>query len=156
MEYNDEATPSLSHIEDMAKAYNVALKNKGFVFINLEEEGKQLLLEEVLTLLFKLRSSYRTMGNFMNSNEMLALTEHHIDKLRFLFNAELNRGYFVTTHKTKCFLNSIALENMLLLKLLLFSQKCEFGNEILSIIIERTKHISENLVIENAISSKKT
>jgi len=156
MDYNDEKLPTITIIEEMAKAYNFSLKERGFVFVNLEEEGKSLLIEEILTLLFKLRASYRAMGGFLDSTSMLTLTEKHIDKLRYLFNNEQNKGYLVTTNKTKCFLNSIALENMLLMKLLLLSQKCDYGNEIISIMIERTKFISENLVVESIFSSKTT
>ena len=155
MEYNDESLPSIERVEEMAKAYNFSLKQKGFVFINLQEEGKNLLIEEVLDLLFKLRSSYRGMGRFMDSNIMLELTEKHIDSLRSLFGYEFNHGYFVTSNKTKCFLNSISLETMLSLKMLLLSQKCEFGNEIISMIIERAKAISQNLSVESALILRK-
>ena len=41
MQYNDEALPTLSSIEEMAKTYSSSLKQKGFVFVNLEEEGKK-------------------------------------------------------------------------------------------------------------------
>ena len=152
MEYDDEAMPNISQFEEMAKAYNLSLKSKGFVFINLEEEGRNILLDEIFDILFKLRSSYRGMGTFMSSNTMLKLTEKHLEKLREFFDMEKNRGYFVITNKTKCFLNSIALENALSLKLLLLSQKSQYGEEILSMIFEREKYISQNLSIENALS----
>lgn len=155
MEYNDDAFPTLSNIEEMAKAYNISLKEKGFVFINLEEEGKNLLIDEIFDLLFKLRSSYRFLGRFMDSNLMLDLTEKHINSLRETFGNENNRGYFVSTNKTKCFLNALSLESMLSLKLLLLSQKCEFGSEILSVIIERAKYIHKNLEIENIFFANK-
>ena len=154
MEYDDGAMPTLEKYEEMAKAYNISLKEKGFVFINLEEEGKNLLVDEIFDIMFKLRTSYRGMRNFMGSNAMLDLTEKHISSLRNLFGNEKNKGYFIRTNKTKCFLNSLALESMLSLKLLLLSQKCEFGSEIFSIIIDRTKHIYENLTIESALTSK--
>ena len=82
MEYNDEAMPSIENIEAMAKAYNASLKEKGFVFINLEEEGKNLLISEVFDILFKLRASYRYLKRFLGSDKLLSLTEHNIDYLR--------------------------------------------------------------------------
>ena len=155
MEYNDEELPTLENFAQMAKAYNFSLKQKGFVFINLEAEGKTLLINEVFDILFKLRSSYRHLGSFLDSTIMLSLTEKHIDLLRDFFDVEENRGFFVTTNQTKCFLNTISLENTLSIKLLLLSQKCDFNEEILSMIIERAKSISQNLAIENALGSKK-
>ena len=110
MDYNDEAMPSLENIEAMAKAYNISLKERGFVFINLEEEGKNLLINEVFDILFKLRASYRFLKNFLSSTKMLSLTDEHIDYLRKLFDIEDNRGYFVSTNQTKCFLEKFIYE----------------------------------------------
>ena len=155
MDYMDESLPSLSNIEEMAKAYKSSLKEKGFIFFNLEEEGKNVLIDEVFTLLFKLRSSYRYMKNFLGSNIMLSLTEKHIETLRTAFSIDSNKGYILTCNPTKCFLNTIALERDLLTKLLFLSQKCDLGEEILSLIIERNKEISDNLQIENAMYSQK-
>lgn len=154
MEYNDEELPTLDSIAEMAKAYSFSLREKVFVFINLEAEGKNLLINEVFDILFKLRSSYRHLGSFLESSVMLSITEKHIDKLREFFDVEENRGFFVTTNQTKCFLNSISLENTLSIKLLLLSQKCDYNEEILSMIIERARAISQNLAIENALNSK--
>ena len=156
MEYVDDALPTLSNIEEMARAYSLSLREKGFVFINLEEEGKNLLIDEAFLLLFKLRSSYRYMKNFLGSTNMLSLTEKHIDLMRTLFSVETNRGYIISCNQTKCFLNSVALERELITKLLLLSQKCNWGEELISIIIERNKEISKNLLIENAMYTNKT
>ena len=155
MDYCDEALPTLDIIEEMAKAYSFSLKEKGFIFVNLDVEGRNLLISEVFDLLFKLRSSYRFLGSFLESSTMLSLTEKHIAKLRDLFDVEENVGYFVTTNQTKCFLNCLSLESALSIKLLLLSQKCDFNDEILSIIFERAKAINKNLAIENALNSKR-
>ena len=127
---------------------------RGFVFVNLEEEGKNLLVSEVFDILFKLRASYRYLKNFLGSSKMLTLTDENIDYLRSLFDVEDNRGYYISTNQTKCFLNAIALENLLNIKLLLLSQKCEHGEKLVLLIVERAKKLSQNLVIENAISNK--
>lgn len=150
MQYDDEAVSSVEQIEEMAKAYSGALKEKGFVFVGLEEEGKMLLLKEVFDILFKLRASYRYLGNFLSSMKMLSLTEKHIDELRGVFNFEKNRGHLVATNRTKCFLNSVALENLLSVKLLLLSQKTTEGDKIVSMLIERQSLCFENLEIQNA------
>ncbi len=154
MEYNDEAMPSLNNIEEMARAYSFSLKQKGFVFVSLEEEGKKFLIAEVFEILFKLRASYRYLKNFLGSSAMLSLTEEHIDVLRSMFDFEDNCGYFISCNQTKCFLNTVSLENQLNIKLLLLSQKCEFGEDLIIMLLDRSKRLSQNLIIENAISSK--
>ena len=103
MEYNDEALISTDSIEEMARAYNLSLKEKGFIFINLEEEGKTILIDEIFEILFKLRASYRFLRNFLDSQKMLELTENQINELRSLFNVENNRGYVIKANQTKCF-----------------------------------------------------
>ena len=51
-EYNDEMMPE--DFETIAKAYSKSLKNKGFVFIRLEEEEFRLLIGEVLVIIAKI------------------------------------------------------------------------------------------------------
>ncbi len=155
MEYNDEAIVPFDKIEEMAKAYSSSLKEKGFVFINLEEEGKNILISEVMDLLFRLRASYRYNRNFLGAQRMLSITEKHIDNLRSIFLVEENRGYIISSNPTKCFLNAVALECELYTKTLLLSQKCEMGEELVSMIIERNRLLSNNLKIENIMQSRK-
>lgn len=155
MVYNDEGFASLDAIEQMAKAYNDAMKEKGFVFVNLDEVGKNILAKEVMEILFKLRSSYRYMKNFLSSSSIASLTEQHIEKMRTLFSIEDNTGYIITCNNTKCFLNAISLEQMLNTKLLLLSQKCSYGEELISLIIERNELISRCFMIENAMYTNK-
>lgn len=155
MQYDDEKMPSLENIENMAKQYSLSLKEKGFVFVCLDEEGKKILIDEVFDILFKLRASYRALGNFLDSQKILEITENNILSLRNLFEVETNRGFFVTSNQTKCFLNCISMESSLLIKLLLLSQKCEFGETLLSIIIERARFISKNLAISGILNDKR-
>lgn len=155
MVYDDEKIADLSQIENMAKEYNNMLKEKGFVFVNLDEIGKNMLVKEVMETLFKLRASYRSMQNFLSSLSMYELTNNHIEKMRQLFSIEENTGFFVRCNNTKCFLNSVSLENNLTTKLLFLSQKCGFGEEIFEMIFERTKLLSSNLAIENCLFSNK-
>ena len=49
--YDDELLPE--NFEQIAKAYSKTLKNKGFVFVRLEEEEFNLLLCEVFVLIAK-------------------------------------------------------------------------------------------------------
>ena len=155
MQYDDEALPTLTNFEEMARAYNLSLKEKGFVFVNLEQEGKNLLVADVFDLFFRLRASYRYLGSFMSSKKLLEQTEADISQLRSIFDFGENKGYYITTNVTKCFLNALSLENKLSLKLLLLSQKCEVNDIILSIIIQREKMLSQILEIENTFKSIK-
>ena len=49
--YNDEILPE--NFEEIAKAYSNSLKKKGFVFVKLEEEEFNLLLDEINILFLK-------------------------------------------------------------------------------------------------------
>ncbi len=155
MVYDDEKVADLSQIENMAKEYSNVLKEKGFVFVNLNEIGKNILVKEIMEILFKLRASYRSMQNFLSSFSMYELTNKHIDNIRELFSIEENKGFFVRCNNTKCFLNSVALENRLITKLLFLSQKCSFADEVFSMIFERTNMLSSNLAIEHCLFSGK-
>lgn len=156
MEYNDEAIANLEAFEEMAKAYHLSLKDQGFVFLNLEEEGKSLLIEEVFDILTKLKVSYKNLGCFFDSQNMLSLTNDDLENISKMFSVKPSCNFYVSNlNKTKCFINSISLENELILKLLFLSQKCEYGKEILQIIIKRTKYISKNLNIPYIIQNRK-
>lgn len=155
MVYNDEQVADLSQIEDMAKAYNSAMKEKGFVFVNLDELGKNLLAKEVLEILFKLRASYRAMKGFLSSNIMYDQTCEHIEKIRTLFLIEDNKGFVITCNTTKCFLNAISLEQQLCTKLLLLAQKCTDGEMLISLLFERNEKLAHILKIENCMFTSK-
>ena len=62
------------------KGPEVSFYSEGNLFskISLEEEGKNLLVDEIFDIMFKLRTSYRGMKNFMGSDTMLDLTEKQI------------------------------------------------------------------------------
>ena len=155
MEYNDEAVADFKIYEQMAKEYHLSLKEKGFVFFNLEDEGKNLLVEEVFDILSKLKASYKFLGSFFDSQNMLALTNEDIEILSKIFSCQHSSNIYISNNnKTKCFVNSIALENELILKLLFLSQKCEHGKELMKIIIKRTKYISKNLSIPYLMNNR--
>lgn len=154
MLYNDENISTPENFEKMAKAYSDSLKEQGFVFFKINEEDYSLLLTEVFDILFKLRASYRFLGGFLESDKFLSLTEKQIDYLRTLFSYNKNQGYIVKTNNTKCFLNNISLESVLILKLNILAQKSEYFQELSSLVNERLTLMHENYNIEGIFTNQ--
>lgn len=148
MEYNDNLFPTPEDYEKMAKAYNLSLKNQGFVFIKLNDENYAFLIDEVFDLLFKLRSMYKYLGSFMGADSCYKINEQQIENLRLLFNFNKNRLFQIRTNKTKCFLNCISCENLLNIKLSELAQKSGHIEELSKMIQERMLNLYENLKVE--------
>lgn len=139
MEYNDFACPTPDEYENLAKAYMQSLRDKGFVFISLENEAQKMLVDEVFDLLFKLRASYRALGSFMGSDKFYQLNEEQIEVLRDMFSYTHNRGFRIAWNKTKCFLNCISLENKLLIKMFLLAQKSQEYESLVGLCFQRLR-----------------
>ena len=154
MLYNDENISTPENFEKMAKAYSDSLKEQGFVFFKISDEDYSLLLGEVFDILFKLRASYRFLGSFLESDKFLSLTEKQIDYLRTLFSYNKNQGYIVKTNNTKCFLNNISLESLLILKLNILAQKSDYFQELSSLVNERLTLMHENYNIEGIFTNQ--
>lgn len=139
MEYDDFVCPTPDEYENLAKAYMQSLRDKGFVFVSLENESQKLLVDEVFDLLFKLRSSYRALGNFMGCDRFYKLNEEQIDALRQMFDYRTNRGFRLGWNKTKCLLNCISLENKLLIKMFLLAQKSQEYESLVGLCFQRLR-----------------
>ncbi len=139
MEYDDFVCPTPDEYEQLARAYSNSLKEKGFVFVRLDSEAVNVLVDEVFDLLFKLRSSYRMLGNFMGSDRFYSLNEEQIETMRNLFDYKQNRGFKLNWNKTKCFLNAISLENRLLIKLFLLAQKSDEYEKLIGLCFQRLR-----------------
>ena len=153
MDYQDDKCPEIQTYEEMAKAYSNSLKDKGFVFIRLDNEDYSFLLNEVFDVLFKLRSSYRFLNGFLGSSDFLSLTEKQIEELRKLFDFKKNHSFQLRTNKTKCLLNTISLEANLLLKLNTLAQKSDYFKELSSIASERLLLLHQNYKIEGIFNN---
>lgn len=151
--YEDNSFPSLDSYEKMAKAYSDALKDKGFLFIPLNQENFDFLIEEIFDILFKLRSSYRFLNGFLGSDKFLDLTEQQIEVLRKEFNYEKNRAFRLRTNNTKCLLNNISLECKLLLKLNELAQQCGKLELLSSLSEKRLLLLIENFNIEGIFNN---
>lgn len=153
MQYNDDRIPTPDSFAQMAKAYSNSLKDQGFVFIKLDCEDYNFLIDEVFEILFKLRSSYRFLKGFMASDKFLLLNDKQIDSLRLLFNYTKNRGFQIKANKTKCFLNTIALENRLILKMNELARKSDYYDQLSSLINSRLLLATENYSIEGVFNN---
>lgn len=116
-----------------------SLRDRGFVFISLENESQKLLIDEVFDLLFKLRASYRMLGSFMGCDRFYKLNEEQIDILRQKFDYRANRGFRLGWNKTKCLLNCISLENKLLIKMFLLAQKSQEYESLVELCFQRLR-----------------
>lgn len=139
MEYDDFACLKPDEYETLARAYASSLKEKGFIFVQLDSEGKEILIDEMFDLMFKLRASYRALGRFMGCDRFYALNEEQLALLREKFDYKQNRGFQMRWNKTKCFLNTISLENRLLIKIFLLAQKSDEFEFLVGLIFQRMR-----------------
>lgn len=151
--YNDDCLAGPEEFERMAKAYSNALKDKGFLFVSLNNENFDFLIDEVFDILFKLQSSYHFLNGFLGSDKFLELTKQQIEILRKEFNYEKNRAFKLRTNNTKCFLNNISLESKLLLKLGELAKKSGKFEEISSLCEKRILLLIENFNIEGIFNN---
>lgn len=153
MEYNDDQLSTQENYERMARAYASALQQQGFVFVRLQDENISFLIDEIFENLFMLRASYRYLGTFLDSNKFLDLTNNQIEELREMFNYTKNRGFQIRVNKTKCFLNAIALEAKLLVKLSELAQKSEQFEKLSNLANARLMLTIENYTIHGTFAN---
>lgn len=139
MEYDDFVCPTPDEYEQLARAYSTSLKEKGFVFVRLDTESTNVLVDEVFDLLFKLRATYRSLSSFMGADRFYDLNEEQIDAMRQMFDYKQNRGFKMNWNKTKCFVNAISLENRLLIKLFLLAQKSDEYDKLMGLCFQRLR-----------------
>lgn len=133
MEYNDEKL--CENFEAMARAYSKSLKNKGFVFIKLEDEEFSMLLDEIMVLFGKIEGCLERLGEYANCQLLKEETKKDVENFRQKFKRGCNRRYHCTTNPSECFLSLISLENTLTLKLMILSVKSgelEFCHDIIT------------------------
>ena len=74
--YNDEKLAE--NFETIARAYSKSMKNKGFIFIKLEEEEFSLLLDEINASLDK-KTSDKIHQYLLNSDLTFVEVTHHYE-----------------------------------------------------------------------------
>lgn len=152
MEYNDEKLLSIGEYEAMAKAYSQKLKEKGFIFVQIDAQENEALISECWELLRKIKSSLFYLGNFLGTGRMYSLNERQIKLFHTMFpDEEQVIRYKIRGDKTKCFLNMLSLENQLIIKLLSLSNSSPFSSQIERMIDERLRLSSEIYKIKGLI-----
>lgn len=119
--YDDELLPN--DFEEMAKAYSKSLKKKGFVFVRLEEEEFNLLVDEVLVLIAKMKASLVRLNKQMESKKLMDRLESFEIRIMEKFGKKKPHIFRCVENENQAFLSLVAIENMLILKLLCLSLK---------------------------------
>ena len=143
MEYNDEPILSLHDYEIMAKEYTSSLKNKGFIFVQVDNEEMNQLVEETFNYMSKSKSCLFMMGGFLNTSSFYSLNERQLKKMRILFDFEKPlKSFKLRPDKTTCFLKFIGLESRILKNLMILSERCNYEREIKQICQDRLTTLS--------------
>lgn len=134
-EYNDSLMPS--DFEQMAKAYSKHLKDKGFVFVRLEEEEFNLLLAEIFVLLSKIEACLKRLENQLEAERLKTSVCNAKKMLQERFGTKKQHSFECVENENNAFLSLVAIENMLVMKLMILSVKSgeiELCNEIIASI----------------------
>ena len=121
--YNDELMPN--NFEEIAKAYSQTLKDKGFVFIRLQEEEFHLLIDEILVVISKMKSCLTRLNNRLDAGDLASLLEQAEKRLCSTFGNKKPHKFNCVESESNAFLCLISLENLLILKLMILSTKSE-------------------------------
>lgn len=119
--YDDSLMPD--NFEEIAKAYSKSLKNKGFVFVRLEEEEFNLLLNEVFVLIEKMLASLEKLRQHLDAR---VLQERLCEAKTLLcekFGNKKPHKFSCVEDENNAFLSLVSIENLLIIKLMLLSVK---------------------------------
>lgn len=119
--YDDEMMPN--DFEQIAKAYSKSLKNKGFIFIRLEEEEFNLLVNEILILLAKMQACLKCLENHIESKILRERISHAEEILLEKFDKKKPHKFECVEDENETFLSLVSIENTLIIKLMLLSIK---------------------------------
>ena len=143
MLYNDEKLLTIEEYEVMAKAYNQSLKDRGFIFVQIDGRDNEDLAIEIFEIFSKIKSLLFHLGNFLNTGRMFSLNERHIKTFLTLYPSLTTSSHKVRGDKTTCFLAFLGLESSLLSKLMLLSEQSPFSSQIDRIINQRLTLMSQ-------------
>lgn len=148
MEYNDEQLLDIAGFENMAKAYSAALKNRGFMIVQIDNDNYLETLTSVLEELYIIKNNLFMLGGFLNTSKFYSLNERQTKKLLVLFDKQLEQIKFTAPRdKTKCFLSFLSHECKLISLLLRLSQETNYEVQIKEIIEARLSLLSQILAI---------
>lgn len=133
--YDDEMMPN--DFEQIAKAYSKSLKNRGFVFVRLEEEEFNLLVNEILVLISKMTACLKYLEKHIDSKLLQERLEHAEEVLLEKFDKKKPHKFECVEDENTTFLSLVSIENILIIKLMLLSIKSgelELCNSIITSI----------------------
>lgn len=133
--YNDELLPE--NFEKIAKAYSQTLKNKGFVFVRLEEEEFNLLLCEIFVLISKMEACLKRLKHHIDAKILKEKLNSAHQLLEEKFGNKNPHEFICVEDENMAFLSLVAIENTLIIKLMLLSVKSgelELCNQIITSI----------------------
>lgn len=119
--YDDELLPD--NFEQIAKAYSKKLKDKGFVFVRLEEEELSLLVSEIFVILFKMRACTQKLFRVADCQKLNSAIEDSLSVLEETFGKTKFQKFSFEADENSAFLCLISLQNLLFIKLMLLSVK---------------------------------
>lgn len=119
--YNDDLLPD--DFEQMAKAYSKKLKDKGFVFVRLEEEEIDMLVSEVFVILAKMKACTQKLSKVLECKKLENAIETSCQTLEKVFIKTKPHNFVCVENENSAFLCLVSLENTLVLKLMLLSIK---------------------------------
>lgn len=119
--YDDEMI--LEDFEQIAKAYSKTLKDKGFVFVRLEEEEFNLLIVEIFVLIAKMKACLIKLEKQLHSEKLMCRLENSEQLLRERFANKQPFSYECVEDENATFLSLVSIENMLIIKLMLLATK---------------------------------
>lgn len=120
-DYDDSLLPD--DFEQMAKAYSQHLKDKGFVFIRLEEEEFNLLLGEIFVLLSKMEACLMRLEKHLDSKRLKVQIDNAKKSLQERFGCKKLHQFRCVEDENVTFLSLVSIENMLIIKLMLLAVK---------------------------------
>lgn len=148
---NYEDDKLADNFENIARAYSKSMKNKGFVFIKLEEEEFSLLLEEICLLFSKIKACLERLKDFLDCRVLKDVTLQNEKDFEAKFNVKSKCNFQNVENPTNCFLSLISLENMLTLKLMILSVKSGELEFCQDIITKRTRIYASSFSLEGFV-----
>lgn len=154
MDFDDGKILTPNEYLDMAKAYAQDLKNHGFVFLRLNYSQSESALKELLDTMMLQKSNLFALGGFLGTGNLYSLNEQQIKKIQQLFGTttDYKKTNFYKD-KTKCFLNMLSLESLVISKMLNLALNSSHFEDIISMIKERTSLAYSLFKINGIISS---
>ncbi len=146
--YNDEQILSVNEYENIAKAYSNALKSKGFIIVQVDNEKNDVLIKEIFENLYFIKTLLFNLGGFMGTSKFYSLNERQIKKLAIILDFEENVEIKKSPRdKTKCLLEFLSTECLLIKNLIELADKTSYESQIKDIINSRLNLLSSLLEV---------